>query len=97
MPSAALWMDLEIITLSEVSQKEKDKYHMIPRRSNLKYDTPEKGGIRGLGRRLKRAIYTCRYTHTCILVADSHCCMAETNTTLKATSLQLKFFKLNNK
>ena len=24
------WMDLEIIKLSEVSQKEKDKYHMIP-------------------------------------------------------------------
>ena len=24
-----LWMDLEIIILSEVSQKEKDKYHMI--------------------------------------------------------------------
>ena len=26
MPFAATWMDLEIITLSEVSQKEKDKY-----------------------------------------------------------------------
>ena len=26
---AATWIDLEIITLSEVSQKEKDKYHMI--------------------------------------------------------------------
>ena len=29
MPLAATWMDLEIITLSEVSQKEKDKYHII--------------------------------------------------------------------
>ena len=29
MPFAAIWMELEIITLSEVSQKEKDKYHMI--------------------------------------------------------------------
>ena len=26
---AATWMDLEIITLSEVSQTEKDKYHMV--------------------------------------------------------------------
>ena len=29
MPFAITWMDLEIITLSEVSQKEKDKYRMI--------------------------------------------------------------------
>ena len=32
MPFAAIWMDLEIIILSEiseVSQTEKDKYHMI--------------------------------------------------------------------
>ena len=29
MPLAATWMDLEIIILSEVSQKEKDKYHTI--------------------------------------------------------------------
>ena len=29
MPFAATWMDLEILILSEVSQKEKDKYHMI--------------------------------------------------------------------
>ena len=29
MPFAATWMDLEIIILSEVNQKEKDKYHMI--------------------------------------------------------------------
>ena len=27
MPFAATWMDLETIKLSEVSQKEKDKYH----------------------------------------------------------------------
>ena len=30
MPFAATWMELEILILSEVSQKEKDKYHMIP-------------------------------------------------------------------
>ena len=29
MPFAATWMDLEIIILSEASQTEKDKYHMI--------------------------------------------------------------------
>ena len=29
MPFAAAWMDLKIIILSEVSQKEKDKYHII--------------------------------------------------------------------
>ena len=29
MPFAATWMDLENIILIEVSQKEKDKYHMI--------------------------------------------------------------------
>ena len=29
MPFAATWIDLEIIILSEVSQTEKDKYHMI--------------------------------------------------------------------
>ena len=29
MPFAATWMDLEMIILSEVSQTEKDKYHLI--------------------------------------------------------------------
>ena len=29
MPFAAIWMELEIIILNAVSQKEKDKYHMI--------------------------------------------------------------------
>ena len=29
MPFAATWMVLEILILSEVSQKEKDEYHMI--------------------------------------------------------------------
>ena len=29
MPFAATWMDLEIIILSEASQKEKDEYHMV--------------------------------------------------------------------
>ena len=29
MPFAAMWIDLEIIVLTELSQKKKDKYHMI--------------------------------------------------------------------
>ena len=29
LPFAATWMDLENIMLSEISQTEKDKYHMI--------------------------------------------------------------------
>jgi len=29
MPLAATWMELETLILSEVRQKEKDKYHMI--------------------------------------------------------------------
>ena len=30
MAFAATWMDVEILILSEVSQTEKDKYHIIP-------------------------------------------------------------------
>ena len=40
MPSAATWMQLEIIILSEVSQKGKDKYHTTYM-WKLKYDTHE--------------------------------------------------------
>ena len=29
MPFAATWMDLEIVIVSEVSQTQKDKYHVI--------------------------------------------------------------------
>ena len=29
MPFTAIWMDLEIVIVSDVSQTEKDKYHMI--------------------------------------------------------------------
>ena len=37
MPFAATWMQLEIIILSEINQKEKDKYHIYT--WDLKYDT----------------------------------------------------------
>ena len=42
MPCATTWMGLEIIILSETSQKEKDKYHMISYMWNLKYDTNQR-------------------------------------------------------
>ena len=35
MPFAATWMELETLVLSEVSQKEKDKYHMISLTSGI--------------------------------------------------------------
>ena len=35
MPFVATWMDLEIIILSEVSQTEKNKYHMISLRCGM--------------------------------------------------------------
>ena len=38
---AATWMKLDIIILSEVSQREKDKYHMISLMWNLIHDTNE--------------------------------------------------------
>ena len=41
MPFAATWMDLQIVILSEVSQKEKDKYDITLDMWNLKYDTNE--------------------------------------------------------
>ena len=41
MPFAATWMELETLILSEVSQKEKDKYHMISHVWNLIYGINE--------------------------------------------------------
>ena len=41
MSFAATWMELETLILSEVSQKEKDKYHMISHIWNLIYGTNE--------------------------------------------------------
>ena len=39
MPFAATWMELEALILSEVSQKEKDEYHMISHIWNPMYGT----------------------------------------------------------
>ena len=36
MPFAVTWRNLEMIILSKISQKEKDKYHIISHMWNLK-------------------------------------------------------------
>ena len=41
IPFVTPWMNVEISILSEVSQKEKDKYHMISHMWNLSYNTNE--------------------------------------------------------
>ena len=41
MPFTATWMELEALILSEVRQKEKDKYYMISHIWNLKHGTNE--------------------------------------------------------
>ena len=40
MPFAATWVELEVVILSEVSQTEKDKYHLYAE-SKKKIDTNE--------------------------------------------------------
>ena len=37
MPFAATWLEIETLILSELSQKEKDKYHMISLISGIQY------------------------------------------------------------
>ena len=41
MPFAATWVELETLILSEVSQTEKDKYHMISHIWNIIHGTKE--------------------------------------------------------
>ena len=41
IPSAAMWMKLETLILSDVSQKKEDKYHMISHIWNLIYGINE--------------------------------------------------------
>ena len=35
LPFAAMWMELEGIMLSEISQSEKDRYHVLPHNVDL--------------------------------------------------------------
>ena len=54
LPSAATWMELEGIMLSEVSQSEKDKYHMISLMWNLRNKTEDHRGREGKIRQNQR-------------------------------------------
>ena len=47
LPFAIMWMELECITLNEISQPEKDKYHMISLMWNLRNTTDEHRGKEG--------------------------------------------------
>ena len=70
MPFAATWMQLEILILREVSQKEKDKYH-ITYMWNLKYGTDEpiyrkethERGEHIYGMECKFAVSRCKLSH----------------------------------
>ena len=50
MPLAAIWMDLEIVMLNEVSQKKKDKYHMGSIICKIGGSQEELPHVRGQGR-----------------------------------------------
>ena len=47
LPFATTWMELEDIILSEISQSEKDKYHMFSLMWNLRNLTDEHRGREG--------------------------------------------------
>ena len=48
MPFVATWLDLEIVILSEVSQKERNKYRMLTHIYGI-YTTTTKMVLRNLG------------------------------------------------
>ena len=47
LPFAATWMELEGIRLSEISQSEKDRYHVFTHMWNLRNFTEDHGGGKG--------------------------------------------------
>ena len=56
VPFAMTWMELEYIMLSEISQSEKDKYHMISLMWNLRNKTSEQRGKRESDKPRKRLL-----------------------------------------
>ena len=55
MPLAAIWMDLEIVMLNEVSQKKKDKYHMGSIICKIGGSREELPHVEGQGQQLRGA------------------------------------------
>ena len=72
-------MELETLRLSEVSQKEKDKYHMISHIWNLKYGTNEtfhRIEIHGLGEQTRSCLVVGGVGWTGNLeLVDANCCI----------------------
>ena len=61
MPFAATWIDLEMIILSEVSQKEKDRYHLISLRHGIQNMTQTNISIKQKQiHRYRKEIYACQ-------------------------------------
>ena len=51
LPFAAMWMELESIMLSEISQSEKDRYHVFTHMWNLRNLSGYHGGGEGKGKK----------------------------------------------
>ena len=47
LPSATMWMELEGIMLSKISQSEKDRYHVFTHVWNLRILAEDHGGMEG--------------------------------------------------
>ena len=60
MPLAVIWMDLEIVMLNEVSQKKKDKYHMVSVLCKIGSSREELPHVEGQGQQLRGATTTPR-------------------------------------
>jgi len=61
LPFAMMWMELEIIMVSEISQSEKDKYHMISLICGIE-ETKQinQRGRKDRGRKTKKQTLNCR-------------------------------------
>ena len=85
-------MDLEVVTLSEVSQTDKDKYHMISlilgiqNMTQMNLSMKQTHRLPSYGKTqtkfLASLIHICVCVCVCVCVTESLWCIAEINTTL---------------